>query len=129
MKFYLEKNNLQYFTFSTHSEKPIKAVICLLPPDMPTKDISNSLEDLGFNIINMRQMMANRASNGQTHIETLPLFLATLPRNVKSQETFKLNSLKHIIILVKSYKAQTGLMQCYNCQIFGHVWANCMQPL
>jgi hypothetical protein len=20
-------------------------------------------------------------------------------------------------------------MQCYNCQIFGHVWANCMQPL
>jgi hypothetical protein len=25
---------------------------------MPAEDISNSLEDIGFNIINMRQMMA-----------------------------------------------------------------------
>jgi hypothetical protein len=40
MKFYLEKNNLQYFTFSSHSEKPIKAV---------------SLEDLDLNVINVRQ--------------------------------------------------------------------------
>jgi hypothetical protein len=31
MKSYLEKNNLQYFTFSPNSEKPIKAVICYLP--------------------------------------------------------------------------------------------------
>jgi hypothetical protein len=29
---YLEKNNLHYFTFSPNSEKPIKAVICHLPP-------------------------------------------------------------------------------------------------
>jgi hypothetical protein len=25
------------------------------------------------------------------------------------------------------YKAQTGLMQCYNCQQFSHVWASCKQ--
>jgi hypothetical protein len=35
MKFYLEKNYLQYFTFSPNSEKPIKAVIRHLPPDTP----------------------------------------------------------------------------------------------
>jgi hypothetical protein len=29
---YLEKNNLHYFNFSPNSEKPIKAVICHLPP-------------------------------------------------------------------------------------------------
>jgi hypothetical protein len=40
MKSYLEKNNLQYFTFSPNSEKPIKAVIHHLHPDMPIEDIS-----------------------------------------------------------------------------------------
>jgi hypothetical protein len=37
MKFYLEKNNLQYFTYCPNSEKPIKAVICHLPPDTPVE--------------------------------------------------------------------------------------------
>jgi hypothetical protein len=76
MKYYVEKNNLNYFTFSPNSEKPIKAVIRRLPPDRPAEDISNSLEDLGFNFINVRQMTANRrAPHRQAYVETLPLFL------------------------------------------------------
>jgi hypothetical protein len=35
MKSYLEKNNLQYFTFSPNFENSIKAVIRHLPPDTP----------------------------------------------------------------------------------------------
>jgi hypothetical protein len=84
MKSYLEKSNLHYFTFSPNSKKPIKAVICHLPPDMPAEGISNRLENLGFNIINVRQMTATqRAPNGQTDMETLLLFLVTLTRNIK----------------------------------------------
>jgi hypothetical protein len=114
MKSYLEKNNLQYFTFSPNSEKPIiKAVILHLPPDTPAEDISNSLEGLHFNIINVRQLTTNRgAQNRQTYAENLPLFLVTLTRNVKSQEILKLNSLKHTIMKVESYRVQTGLTQC-----------------
>jgi hypothetical protein len=94
----LEENNLQYFTFSPKSEKPIKAVICHIPPDTPAEDISNSLQGLGFNIINVRQLMANRtAPNGQTYVETLPLFLIILTRNIKSQEIFKLNNINHVV--------------------------------
>jgi hypothetical protein len=77
------ENNLYYFAFSPNSEKPIKAVIHHIPPE----NISNSLEDLGFNVINVRQMTAiRRAPKGQTHVELLPLFLVTLTRNIKSQE-------------------------------------------
>jgi hypothetical protein len=102
MKSYLEKNNLQYFTFSPNPEKLIKAVIRHLPPDTPAEDISNSLENLGFKMINVRQLTTNRrAQYGQTSVENLPLFLVTLTRNVKSQEIFKLNSLNHIIIKVE----------------------------
>jgi hypothetical protein len=52
----LDKMNILYFTFSLNSEKPIKPVICHLPPDTPAKDIPSSLEDLGFDVINLRQM-------------------------------------------------------------------------
>jgi hypothetical protein len=68
LKFYREKNNLQYFT-SPNSEKPMKAVINHLPPDRPAEDTSNSLEDLGYNVINARQMTATgTTTNGQTPV-------------------------------------------------------------
>jgi hypothetical protein len=128
MKSYLEKNNLHYFSFYPNSKNPIKAVIHHFPPHTPVEDISNSLEDLGFNV-NMRQMIATPiAPDGQNHMEPLPLSLITLTRNMKSQEIFQLNSLMHIIFKVELYRAHTGLRQCYNCQNFGHVWANCKQP-
>jgi hypothetical protein len=93
------------------------------------EDISNSLEDLGVNVINVRQMTATQtAPSGQTHVELLPLFIVILTRNINSQEIFKLNSLNHIIIKAVLYRAQTGLMQCCNCQNFCYVWANCKQP-
>jgi hypothetical protein len=72
---------LHYFTLSSSSEKPIKVVIRHLPSDKPAEDISNSLEDLGFNVINVRQTMANRRTpHGQAYVETLPLILDTLER-------------------------------------------------
>jgi hypothetical protein len=109
MKSYLEKNNLHYFTFSSNSEKPIKAVIQHLPPDMPVEDISNNLEDLGFNTI-MRQMMANqRASHGKTYVENLPLLFVTLTKNITSQEIFKLKILNQIIIKVDSCLVRLAL--------------------
>jgi hypothetical protein len=80
MKFYLEKNNLHRFTFSPNSEKPVKAVIRHLPPDTPVEDISNSLEDLGFNVIVMQMLANQRAPHGQTYVGTLPLFFVTLTK-------------------------------------------------
>jgi hypothetical protein len=89
MEFYLVKNNLHYFTFFLNSEKPTKAVIRYLSPNTPAQVISSSLEGLGFNVINVRKLMTTRtAPNGQIHVEVLPLVLASLTRNTKSQELF-----------------------------------------
>jgi hypothetical protein len=55
---------------------------------MSAEDISNSLEDLGFNVTNMRQLTTKRtAPNGKTHVEILLLFFVALTRNIKSQDT------------------------------------------
>jgi hypothetical protein len=84
--------------------------------------------DLRFDVISVKQMStAGRSSEGTPHLP-LPLFLVTLRRTTKSQDLFKLSNLCHISIKVESYKCQDALTQCYNCQKFGHVWANCKQP-
>jgi hypothetical protein len=129
VKSYFTSNNLSFYSFYPKSQKPIKAVIRHLPPNTPAEDISDGLVNRGFDVISVKQMTSTRrsSSEGET-TRNLPLFLITLPRTAKSQEIFKLPSLCHISISVEAYRAQTGLMQCHNCQQFGHVWANCRQP-
>jgi hypothetical protein len=58
------------------------------------------------------------------HVEPLLLFPVTLTRQIKPYKKLKLNKLNYIIIKVVFYRAQTGLLQCYNWQNFGHVWAD-----
>jgi hypothetical protein len=83
---------------------------------MPAENISHNLEGFGYNLINVRQMTATqRAPNGQTQMETLPLFLVTLTRNIKSKEIYKMNCLNHLI-KVELFWGPTDLTQCYNCQ-------------
>jgi hypothetical protein len=95
IKSYLRKN-LHYFTFSPNSDK---AAILHLPSYTLEEDICNSLEYLGFNVVNLRQMTTiRRAPNGQTQVEPLHLFYFILTRNIKSQDMFKLYGLNHIII-------------------------------
>jgi hypothetical protein len=123
LKSYLEENYDHYF--SSNSEKPIKAVIHHLLPDRSAEDISNILEDLGFSVINVRQITTNqRTPNEETYVETLSLFLVALTKRI-SQEMFKPNSLNHIIIKVELFRIKTSLTQCYNCEIVDHVLAIC----
>jgi hypothetical protein len=83
--------------------------------------------DLGFDVVSVKQMSSARRSPDGSHPITLPLFLVTLPRTKKSQEIFKLSSLCHICLKVEAYRSQSSLTQCFNCQQFRHVWANCKQ--
>jgi hypothetical protein len=128
VKGHFEANNLPYSTFYTKSERPIRVVIRHLPLNTPAKDLAEGLVYLGFEAISVRQMStARRSPEGATSI-TLSLLLVTLPRTTKSQDLFKLSNLCHISIKVVSYKSHNAFTQCYNCQKFGHIWANCKQP-
>jgi hypothetical protein len=128
VKTYFETNNLSYYTIYPKSEKPIKAVIRHLPVNTPAEDIAEGLVDLGFDVISVKQVSTARWSPEGIANITLPLLIVTLPRTAKTQDLFKLSNLCHISIKVESYKSQNTLTQCYNCQKFGHVWANCKQP-
>jgi hypothetical protein len=129
LKTHLDNNQTHYFTYHPKAEKPIKAVIRHLTGETPAEDIANELQALGYKVHNVRQMTTTRQqSEGGRQTQALPLFLVTLERNEKSYEIYKLTNLNHILIQVEAYRARTGLTQCYNCQQFGHVWANYKQP-
>jgi hypothetical protein len=128
VKAHFTENNIAYSTFFPKSERPVTAVLRHLPSNTPAKDISDGLVDLDFDVVSVKQMSSARRSPDGSNPITLPLFLVTLPRTQKSQENFKLSSLCHICIKVEAHKSQSSLTQCFNCQQFGHVWANCKQP-
>jgi hypothetical protein len=125
----LSNQGLNYFTFYIKSDKPIKAVVIHLPTNTSSEDITVALQELGYEVISVKQMTAKRPSpEGEATCISLPLFLVTLARSEKSQDIFKITSLCNIIVKVETYKSQKGLTQCYNCQRFGHIWVHCSQP-
>jgi hypothetical protein len=129
VKSHLETSNLSYFTFYPKSEMPIKAVIRHLSVNTPAEDICDGLVSLGFDVVSVKQMTTTRrSSTEEPKVTNLPRFLVTLPQTAKSQEIFHLPRLCHIAIKMETYRHQSALTQCHNCQLFGHVWANCKQP-
>jgi hypothetical protein len=129
VKYLFSNKNLSYYSFLPKSHKPVKAVIRHFPSNTPAEDISEGLENLGFDVVSVKQMTFTRRSpSDEKTRRNLSLFLITLPRTAKSQEILNLRNLCHISIKVEAYRAQTGLTQCHNCQQFGHVWANYRQP-
>jgi hypothetical protein len=94
---------------------------------MPEEVISNSLEDLSFNVFNVRQMTAiQTAPNGQTHVEPLPLFLVTLTSNIKYQGRV----IEFRMALCSATTAKTSAMSRPTvgnpCNVCGEVVTNCM---
>jgi hypothetical protein len=57
---YFESKILPYLTFCPKSQKLRKAVIRRLPFTTPTEDIPDEFLDLVFDVVNVKQMSANR---------------------------------------------------------------------
>jgi hypothetical protein len=80
-KHYFDSQKLPYFTFYPKWEKPIRAVIRHLPIDTSEEDVSHGFVELGFDILNVKQLSSKRAqADGGTQTTNIPLFLVTLKR-------------------------------------------------
>jgi hypothetical protein len=97
----LGQKDVPFFTFYTKEDKPVKAVIRHLPSNTSPEDITVAFQVLGYQVISFKQMTAKRPSPaGGDSLVSIPLFLVTLVRNRKSQETFKITNLCSIIVKV-----------------------------
>jgi hypothetical protein len=96
-----------------------------LPNNTSSEDITLALQELGYEVISVKQVTAKSPSPERgAPLVSLHLFLIALVRNQKSLNIFKISSLCNIIVTIEAYKSKSGLTKCYNCQGFGH----CRQP-
>jgi hypothetical protein len=66
------------------------------------EDITVALQELGYEVISIKQMTAKRPSPaGGDTLVSLTLFLVTLLRNQKSQEVLKITNLCSIIVKLR----------------------------
>ncbi|GFW14324.1 nucleic-acid-binding protein from transposon X-element [Trichonephila clavipes] len=114
----LEAQNFEFYSITPKHLRPIKVVIKGLPKDTKTHEIHQDLLDLGFTFDRVSQL------TGRITIQPLPVFLATLPRNIDNAKIFKVNKLAYITVIIEGYESK-GVTQCYQCQKFNPTASNC----
>jgi hypothetical protein len=116
---FLSQKCVSFFTFYTKGDKQVKAVIRHLLKISSSEDNTVALQELGYEIISVKQMTAKRPfPEGRVSLVSLPQ---------KSLDIFKISSLRNIIVKVEAYKSKSDMTQCYNCPRFGHIWFYCRQ--
>jgi hypothetical protein len=76
------ENNLHFFTFYTKADKPVEVLIKHFPGNISAENITVTLKDMKYDVINVKEMTAKRATlEGVVTHTSLPLFTVTLARN------------------------------------------------
>ena len=100
--------------------------ICKLPPEVPS-DISDSefKEFLGLNKINFAK--AERL-NSKKDGRVLPIFQQEISDPIEAKALISQNLVCHVtgmVYKVEEFRTPISVMQCFNCQCFGHSAKTC----
>lgn len=113
------ENNAQFHTFQLHSEKPLRVVIRNLHPSSACEDIKSALENFNLTILQVVNVL-------QRHTKIpLPLFFVDLAKDENCKTIFDITSILHTKIKVEEPHKRRELVQCQNCQDYGHTRAYC----
>ncbi|GFU84137.1 uncharacterized protein TNCV_4504361 [Trichonephila clavipes] len=99
--------DFEFFCVKPKSEKPIKVVIKGLPIFTKTQEIHSDLEEEGFSIEKVSQLISKK------HKGPLPFFQITLPRNATNLKIFDLKTLGYLQVRVEGFLVR-GITQCFN---------------
>ncbi|GFW69261.1 uncharacterized protein TNCV_2366391 [Trichonephila clavipes] len=115
---FLEDEDFELFSLKPKSIKPIKIVIKGLPVFTKTHEIQSDLEEEGFTIENVSQLISKKTKTA------LPFFQVTLPRNANNQKIFDLKTVGYMQVKIQGYLIRR-ITQCFNCNNFFHTIENC----
>ncbi|GFY07579.1 uncharacterized protein TNCV_3650861 [Trichonephila clavipes] len=113
-----EDKDFEFFSLKPKPIKPIKIVIKGLPIFTKTHEIQSDLEEEGFTIENVSQLISKKTKTA------LPFFQVTLPRNANNQKIFDLKTVGYMQAKIEGYLIR-GITQCFNCINFFHTAENC----
>lgn len=113
------QKNAQFHTYQPQNEKPFRVVIRNLHPSIPCDEIKAALENFNLSVlqvVNIQQRQTKLA---------LPLFFVDLVKDDNCKTIFDLTSILHTKIKVEEPHKRRELVQCQNCQDYGHTRAYC----
>ncbi|GFV12201.1 nucleic-acid-binding protein from transposon X-element [Trichonephila clavipes] len=110
--------NFEFFCTKPKLNKPINVVIKGLPIFTKTQEILSDLEEEGFTVDNVTQLISKK------HKGPLPFFQITLPRNAENVKIFDLKTLGYLQVRVEGFLVRE-ITQCFNCNNFFHTASEC----
>lgn len=104
----------KYHTYQSYDDKAYRIVIRNLHPTTPTVEIGIAIEEIGFSVhqvINVRH---------KTTKINLPILFVDLEIATINTDIFSLTSLLHTKVKIEEPHKRTDIIQCMNCQDYGH---------
>jgi len=119
---YLKQGKAEYHTYQACEDKAFRIVIRNLHPTTPTSEVGVAIEELGYSVRQVTDIIH------KTTKRPLPIFFVDLEPAQINNEIFKLTSLLHTKITVEEPHKKKEIIQCSNCQEYGHSKSYCAHP-
>lgn len=119
---FLRDQKAEFHTFQLKEDKPIRVVIRNLHPTTPTELIKTELETRLFEVRQVSSVLH------KINKHPLPLFFVDLEPTEQSNDIYNLTSLLHTLIKVEEPYKPKSIIQCSNCQEYGHTKSYCGYP-
>lgn len=119
---HLKGNKIEHHTYQAREDRAFRIVVRNLHPSTPTSEIGIAITDFGYTVRNVSNVLH------KTSKQPLPLFFIDLDPAEINKEIFQLKSLLHTKISVEEPHKRRELIQCTNCQDYGHSKSYCAHP-
>lgn len=112
---YLKENNYEFHTHQLSEERNLRIVIKGVPLEIKDDEIKEDLKEKGYPTIKITRMMGKNNK---------PIQMILIEIEKKYKSIYNIKSINGLDILIEPLKSKQ-IVQCYRCQLFGHVQKNC----
>lgn len=116
---FLKDREAQYHTYQPQEEKAFRVVVRNLHPSTPTVEVGIAIEEIGFSVRQVSNVLQKTTKN------KLPMFFVDLEPADINKDIFGVTSLLHTKIKIEEPHKRKDVIQCHNCQEYGHTKKYC----
>lgn len=118
-----EKSKLEFHTYTPNEDRILKMVLRNMPPNITPEEITEELKMNELKPINITQMTKKSSDNV---LIKLPLYIITFVEGTKASQVKKVKKICYCIVEWEKLRNNNkNVTQCYKCQSFWHIAANC----
>lgn len=115
----LKTRNTEFHSYQLKSDRTFKAVIVNLHQSTDKNELKTELEGLGHEVVYINNVMKRGTRT------LLPLFVVELKTNTNNKSVYDIQYLMHSRIRIEPPRQKRQIVQCTNCQRYGHTKSYC----